>query len=656
MIWRSFDPAVLLPVLGMAGASASHAGSAFDDEVLDDGCVLSLPVSSAAPVPVPPTAFDVALDVGCPPEVAAAFLVELGVDESCTLKFFNAFDPEDATNARRNLLVIEPLSGERVLASPVQRAQVTTWLDAARAMGQDFAQGRAAVGPSGRETVGPGEHRRPPSLAGELEEPAHEARTGVEDRGEGPSGRESVGPSPHSLGPTLLPSRCLHPPMLGPPAPPRALLAPSLPQALGHVQGQARADPGAFLSAHISRAASLGLVPPSEYAGDISFAGLPPPLQLTAAPWPRGFVPATAKAAGVPPQPARRFSDVLDQCDPGTFTAMSGPEVQAAWDLHVRVMGARPAPECEPSPEQLGALRAKLRNGDAPAVDFAIWGSFDRRHARDRQSTALVWLEGGGLQPRRLSGPSSFEAWDLSWGVYAAAMIALGAAAPGALARYRTGVRDLDLLCPGLWGVVSRADQAMRFEQWPRMAFEAPPGGDWATILIASAYGEGGARQWWWDRQVVKPSAAPRPHRLVDSLEGYVPRGATLAAGGPSTSAGKASLPAADHQSLEGPPLKKGRNGGFRAREARRKQRDAAAPSDQPAAADVPASPSGPPATGLCYAFNLGKCKQGARCIFRHLCTVCGEKHPAHSVPACRAQMDTDGRRKQSAAGKAKGK
>ena len=177
---------------------------------------------------------------------------------------------------------------------------------------------------------------------------------------------------------------------------------------------------------------------------------------------------------------------MVDQGDPGTFSALTRSEVLEAWARHERVTGVRPRPEAEPSADQLGALRAKLAQGEAPAVDFAIWGPHDRRHARDRRSLAMVWVD-GALQPRTLAGPSDVESWDRAWGVFATAMLALGAAAPGALAKYRDGVRDMALLYPTLWGVISRADEAMRFEQWPRMAMESPPGHDWSVILMASA-------------------------------------------------------------------------------------------------------------------------------------------------------------------------
>ena len=214
-------------------------------------------------------------------------------------------------------------------------------------------------------------------------------------------------------------------------------------------------------------------------------------------------------------------------------------------------------------------------------------------------------------------------------------MVALGAAAPGALGRYRTGVRDLNTLYPDLWGVVTRADHAMRFEQWARMAFDAPPNGDWSTILAASAYGEEGARQQWWDRQVCKPAQTARPHALVNALEGYSPRGATLsitdrAAAAPTGLTAGAPAP----PMLDGPPSKRGRHG------RRGGGRGGAAAQDQPPAT-APAAPAAPKG-GVCFAFNVGKC-EAKGCKYPHRCTICGEEHAAKDVPACKALVDARG-------------
>ena len=216
-------------------------------------------------------------------------------------------------------------------------------------------------------------------------------------------------------------------------------------------------------------------------------------------------------------------------------------------------------------------------------------------------------------------------------------MLALGAAAPGALGRYRTGLRDLNTLYPDMWGVISRADHAMRFEQWARMAFEAPPSGDWSTIVAASAYGEEGARQAWWDRQVCKPAGTSRPHQLVNALEGYTPRGATLT-GDRGTSAAPSGPPAGALPQPGGPPPKRPRRGGGRGGGGE----GAAA---QPAGVVAPPPPAPPKAgTGVCFAYNLGTCTAGAACRYPHRCSVCGVEHPAFSTSPCRDKIDAVGR------------
>ena len=277
---------------------------------------------------------------------------------------------------------------------------------------------------------------------------------------------------------------------------------------------------------------------------------------------------------------------------------------------------------------------------EAPAVDFAVWGPHDRRHARYLRSMALVWVEGGGLQPKTLTGPSGFESWDRSWAVFATAMLAWGAASPGALTRSRDGLRDLVVLYPQLWGVIARADQAMRFEQWPLMADEAPPQGDWSVILAASAWGEDGKRQWWWDRHVIRPAATHRPQETINELEGYVPRGASLASS--STSSWPTSSPAAPGE----PPFKKSRH-------VRRQEKALAAAAAS--AAPPPPPPTAPPTTsgqpprgGVCFAYNLGKCT-AAVCPrgYPHVCSACGEKHVACQTEPCKHLVDKGGRKKR---------
>ena len=232
-------------------------------------------------------------------------------------------------------------------------------------------------------------------------------------------------------------------------------------------------------------------------------------------------------AASSAQKSARQLKDVLDQSDLGTLVAFTKAEMAEAKARHIQRTGVEAEGDIRPSAEQLGALRTRLAAGGCPHVDFSVWGPHDRRHAKDHRTMALV-PTALGLQPRLLSGPPHFEAWDQAWAVFGAAMLSLGAASVGALGRYRKGIRALTLLYPSLWGVVSRADEAMRFEQWPVMAEEEDPQGDWSGVISASAWGEYGLRQFFWDTHVSTPATQTNPHHTIDQIEGYTPRGGLL--------------------------------------------------------------------------------------------------------------------------------
>ena len=430
--------------------------------------------------------------------------------------------------------------------------------------------------------------------------------------------------------------------------------------------------------------AELGPRPPSildpGFAQPVVAATAPPPRRVLAAPAApadtlplldhgRAAPPALGLSAHVPlarramdaqpapPVVALPMRDVIDQTHQGLFVLMSDGEVEEAWKMHARLTGLPPRPESEPSVEQLAALRTKLRAGEAPAVDFAVWGPFDRRHAKDRRTLGLVFVEAApgqpSLQPRTLHGPGCFSVWERHWGVFSTAMLALGACAPGPLQRYRDGIADLHTLYgPGLWGLIMRADETMRGEQWRRMASADPPGGDWSAIIAASAFFEEGSRQWWWEKNVCKPAEREdRPTaalEVVNSLEGFSPRCPAQA---------PAAAPAA--RGAE-PPWKKARRGGGG---ARREQAAAAAPAAFAAAPAQPAAPAVPTAPprgrpGGCFAFNAGRCS-GVNEVcpggFAHICIICGDSHAAARTPGCREKVDEHGRPKSGQKGRGKG-
>ena len=401
-------------------------------------------------------------------------------------------------------------------------------------------------------------------------------------------------------------------------------------------------------------------------------AGPPAPLTATATGAARhpafgvaSFVPAAAKAGAASPLPPLRgpgppplptgavaMRDFVDQTHAGVFYPLSDDEVEDAWAVHFRMTGLKPRADSEPSPEQLGALRALLQSGGAPCVDFALWGPHDRRHAKDRRAMALVWVEAApgqpALQPRMLTGPDSYEIWVKHWEVFEAAMLSLAACAPGPLARYQTGIRDLHLVFPHLWGVIARADEAMRFEQWRRMASEAPPQGDWSHIIAASAYGEDGARQWWWYKHVSQPAGQDKPHTVLNALEGYTPRGASLLPVQVSAAA-QASGYTDDRAGAAQPPWKR-RRGGAPGNAQPAAPVTPPPPAVAAAAAAAPPLRNAPPGKGKkgsCFEFNAGRCTSvddPCPLGYTHKCVVCGQRHSAQTVPRCRAKTDANGR------------
>ena len=207
----------------------------------------------------------------------------------------------------------------------------------------------------------------------------------------------------------------------------------------------------------------------------------------------------------------------------------------------------------------------------------------------------------------------------------------------------------MNTLYPDLWGVVSRADHAMRFEQWSRMAYEVPPNSDWSVIIAASAFGEEGSRQVWWDRQVCKPALSPRPHALVSALEGYTPRGATLALEVPSPVAAPTGPTAGAAAAL--PPRKRRRGGG-----AGRGAGGGAAGAGGVGGADAPPAAGGAAKQNVCFAYNIGACSLPCPRSYAHRCSICGVVHPAAETPGCKDRIDATGRPKSQKGGGKGGK
>ena len=217
------------------------------------------------------------------------------------------------------------------------------------------------------------------------------------------------------------------------------------------------------------------------------------------------------------------YDKVLAQGMQGSFSLLPQAELKAARDQFQLITGLAVEEEERPSDEQLSALKAWLTTApgqrkNAPFVDFAIWGPYNKMTLQERKFCTMHLRPGGAYSETKLPGPSSFGEWLKGWAVFRSAMLMLGAASPGELELYVKGIRQLVDRFPGKWVQISSADRAVRFDLWGRMyedliyddvAFADEPN-PWGKVIAQSSYKsyDPKRQQWWYDNLVIYLGAA----------------------------------------------------------------------------------------------------------------------------------------------------
>ena len=152
-----------------------------------------------------------------------------------------------------------------------------------------------------------------------------------------------------------------------------------------------------------------------------------------------------------PTRKKRKFEEVLEQGEEGTFEVMSHAEARGVRKNYKTVMGRKPPVNCKATTDQLSALRSRMADGRAPFADFGIFGPFGKKIAKLRKFEVRKMV-GDEIVTKYITGPSDHEEWLSSWRVYRAALIALDAVSAGSLDLYQEGIRVLVALCPNSWG------------------------------------------------------------------------------------------------------------------------------------------------------------------------------------------------------------
>ena len=185
-----------------------------------------------------------------------------------------------------------------------------------------------------------------------------------------------------------------------------------------------------------------------------------------------GATPPALAVLGVIPQtalldvPLRRF---VDQALEGSAKAFTKDQLDQCAGRYMEAYDVDPPENCDPSPEQLAALSHVISVGLAPYVDFAVFNPYGARLHRTKDVDAQILGADGVMITKRLAAPSSFDAWEACWKLFAASMVSLGAASVGALDLYLDGIKLAVRQFPSRWELVVSTDFLVRSEQWARL-------------------------------------------------------------------------------------------------------------------------------------------------------------------------------------------
>ena len=243
--------------------------------------------------------------------------------------------------------------------------------------------------------------------------------------------------------------------------------------------------------------------------GTSSFS--PPALPLPPVPSSTLCLPSSSSVQAVAPETVN-LSTVIDQGIKGNTCTLSFSELAECRARFARTVGCDPPEEHRPSGDQVAGLRSLLFSGRVPYVDFSVWNHLGARTQRFRRTEASVFI-GGELVTKLIEGSSTFESWCDSRALYTTAMISFGAAAPGTLNTYASGMKALVRLFPARWPVIMATDIVVRTERWTRIREDAEitrpinfnPLLPWDFVIYSSAYGADGPNSAWWTANLILP-------------------------------------------------------------------------------------------------------------------------------------------------------
>jgi len=116
----------------------------------------------------------------------------------------------------------------------------------------------------------------------------------------------------------------------------------------------------------------------------------------------------------LPTQSAARklkLSSVVDQTLDAEVQPLSTQEVNDMYTTYRTRYGDDPNPDCEPTADQLSAVKQLVSSGNNPYIDFAVYGPHGLGLLRKLTFAAFALNSMGEWSRRELPGPPDIEAW-----------------------------------------------------------------------------------------------------------------------------------------------------------------------------------------------------------------------------------------------------
>ena len=231
-----------------------------------------------------------------------------------------------------------------------------------------------------------------------------------------------------------------------------------------------------------------------------------------------------APSVGGLSQPTKRvkLSSLVDSAAEAELVTLEGSEIRRLFGEYKRVRGDYPHKDMEPSEDQLSAVAQLLKTGQAPYVDFSLFGPQGKRALRKLTLMSFTFqVETGTWKRVELPGPPDFNTWWKSWLVLKTALLLLQCVDAERLEHYGEFIRQLvDMYGPESWFLIYQADVRFRSEEMERIrrsaqiahednASEANPRAgyspdrpwDW---VWAAALGDAG--RGFWESEVHRPA------------------------------------------------------------------------------------------------------------------------------------------------------